>query len=242
MPTGWILEKTGKEKGHAWNNGPESPIQASLNCLDMLLSEVGIEKQKIGAVFGTTNPIEEYEGENSLTKIFAKRAGLPDNIKISDEGFGCGGAAVGVDSMCNWLKEQAPGAYALYVTQDWPTKMVKDRNVEALFSDAVSVSLWTNGDGGIHEVSDIFSASSNIDDSALGIVGGFWKMDGKQVVESASQVPALVADKLNIDLKDYDIVPHQPNAKLLETLEKLYDIHLHKTVAVEHGNPTCSGA
>ena len=67
-------------------------------------------------------------------------------------------------------------------------------------------------------------------------------MDGKQVSESASAIPALVAEKLGIDLKDYDIVPHQPNAKLLETIEKIYDVQLHKQVAREHGNPTCSGA
>jgi 3-oxoacyl-[acyl-carrier-protein] synthase III len=67
-------------------------------------------------------------------------------------------------------------------------------------------------------------------------------MDGKEVSKAASAVPALVAEKLGIDLKDYDIVPHQPNAKLLETIEKIYGVHLHKKVAQEHGNPTCSGA
>lgn len=244
LPPGWILDKTGKEKGHAWDNGPEAPTEASLKCLDLLLSQTGIEKSQIKAVFGTTNPINNFESENkdSLTQIFAKKAGFSEEIKISDEGFGCGGAAIGVDSMCEWLKKQPENTYALYVTQDWPTKMVRDRNVEALFSDAVSVSLWTNGLDGIMEVTDVFSAESTIADEALGIVGGFWEMDGKEVSKSASAVPALVAEKLKIDLKDYEIVPHQPNAKLLETIEGIYDINLHKRVAREHGNPTCSGA
>ncbi len=242
LPAGWILDKTGKEKGHAWDNGPEAPIQASLQCLDLILAETGIDKSKIKGVFGTTNPIRGAETEASLTHKFAQSAGLPEDIKISDEGFGCGGSAIGVDSMCVWLKEQPEGTYALYVTQDWPTKMVEDRNVEALFSDAVSVSLWTNGREGLLEISDVFSAESNIPDDHLGIVGGFWKMDGKEVSQQAMAVPALVAEKLGIDLKDYEIVPHQPNAKLLETLEQMYDIDLHKAVAKEHGNPTCSGA
>ena len=244
LPEGWVLEKTGKEKGHGWNNGPESPTEASLECLDLLLKETGIDKSQIKAIFGTTNPItiEGKTAEESLTTTFARRAGFPEDIKVCDESWGCGGSAVGVDSMNSWLQNQPVGTYAVYVTQDWPTKMVKTRNVEALFSDAASVSLWTNSSGGVMEITDIFSANSTIDDEALGIVGGFWEMDGKEVSESASAVPALVAERLGIDLKDYDIVPHQPNAKLLETMEGIYDVHLHKKVAQEHGNPTCSGA
>ncbi|MEI8337713.1 MAG: hypothetical protein WCF92_01025 [bacterium] len=244
LPEGWVKDKTGKEKGHAWENGPDAPVEASLNCLDLLLKETNVDKSKIKAIFGTTNPItvDGQVREESLTETFARRAGLIDGIKISDEGWGCGGSAIGVDSMCKWLESQPRGTYAIYVTQDWPTKMVKERNVEALFSDAASVSLWSNGKEGIMEIVDVFSTQSTIEDSSLNIVGGFWEMDGKEVSKSASEVPALVAEKLGIDLKDYDIVPHQPNARLLETIEKIYNIHLHKKVAIEHGNPTCSGA
>lgn len=243
LPAGWVLDKTKKEKGHAWDNGPEAPTLAALRCLDRLLAEAGIDRARIKSVFGTTNPIgTEAENTESLTQIFAHRAGLDEGVKVSDEGFGCGGAAIGVDSMCRWFQDQPEGTYAIYVTQDWPTKMVEDRNVEALFSDAVSVSLWTNGPDGLMEVTDTFSIESTIADQHLRIDGGVWKMEGKGVAESASQVPALVAEKLGIDLQDYDIVPHQPNAKLLETIEGIYDIELHKRVAREHGNPTCSGA
>lgn len=243
LPAGWIQEKTYKEKGHAWENGPDAPIEASLNCLSLLLAETGVDKEKIKAIFGTTNPItiDGIEREESLTQTFASRAGLSPDVKVCDEGWGCGGSAIGVDSMTKWLAEEPAGTYALYVTQDWSTKMVRDRNVEALFSDAVSVSLWTNGVEGIMEVEDTFASNSTIDEDHLNIVGGFWEMSGKGVSQSAAEVPALVAEKLGIDLKDYDVVPHQPNAKLLETLENVYDIHLHKKVAIEHGNPTCSG-
>ncbi len=244
LPPGWILGKTGKEQGHAWDNGPEAPVEASVNCLNLLLEQTGIKKKDIKAIFGTTNPItiDGVTDEISLTKKFAIKAGFPEDVHISDEGFGCGGAAVGVDSMCSWLRDQPVGTYAVYVTQDWSTKMVKDRNVEALFSDAISVSIWTNGESGTMEVVDVFSATSTIADSALGIVGGFWEMDGKEVSKAASEVPALVAEKLGIELKNYNIVPHQPNAKLLETIERLYGIEVYKEVAREHGNPTCSGA
>ena len=244
LPSGWILEKTGKEKGHAWDDGPDSPINASLGCLERLLKESAVDKEDVKAVFGTTNPITKdgMSLAESLTKTFAHRGGFSEGIKVCDEGWGCGGSAIGIDSMYSWLQNQPVGTYAIYVTQDWPTKMVKDRNVEALFSDAVSVSLWTNGKDGLMEITDVFSAQSTIADEALGIVGGFWEMDGREVSRSASAVPALVAEKLNIDLKNYDIVPHQPNAQLLETIEKIYGVHFHKKVAQEHGNPTCSGA
>ncbi len=243
LPAGWIKEKTGKEKGHAWDNGPEAPTEAALKCLDLLLKQSGVEREQIKAIFGTTNPIivDGKTDEVSLTKKFADKAGFSENIKISDEGYGCGGPAVGMNSMFSWLQNQTLNTYSLYVTQDWSTKMVKDRNVEALFSDAVSVSLWKNGPGGVMEITDIFSADSTIENNVLGIVGGYWEMDGKEVSKYALGIPAFVAEKLGVDLKDYDVVPHQPNAKLLESMEQKYDIHLHKKVAQEHGNPTCSG-
>lgn len=242
LPEGWILDKTGKEKGYAWNSGPEAPIKASLKCLEEFLAEVAVDKTKIKAVFGTTNPIT-IDGVNlpSLTRTFAEKAGLGGG-KVSDEGYGCGGSAIGVNSMYKWLKGQPDNTYAVYVTQDWSTKMVKQRNVEALFSDAVSVSLWTNGWGGVAEVVGIFSEDTNISEESLGIVNGFWEMDGKEVSRQASEVPALVAERLHLDLRDYIIVPHQPNAKLLETVEKIYGIELYKEVARKYGNPTCSGA
>lgn len=245
LPSGWILEKTGKEKGHAWEGGPDAPVEASLSCLEALISKHTINRNDIKAVFGTTNPItiDGVTDPVSLTQKFAARAKLAEGVYVSDQSFGCGGTIIGIKAMNEWFKMQPEGTYAVYVTQDWPTKMVKDRNVEAIFSDAVAVSIWSNTPHeGVMEIGDIFSAESTIADKALGIVGGYWEMDGREVSEQAAKVPGLVADKLGIDLKDYDIVPHQPNPKLLETIEHLYDIRLHKGVAIEHGNPTCSGA
>ena len=145
--------------------------------------------------------------------------------------------------MYDWFQDQPAGTYAVYVTQDCPREMVEDWNTEALFSDAVSVSLWTNGSDGIAEIVDVFASDSNIDDTTLGIdEEGVWRMHGKGVVEDASDVPAMVARQLGIDLRDYTIAPHQPNAKLLETLEEMYKVDFYKNVAKEHGNPTCSGA
>lgn len=245
LPDGWVFEKTGKEKGHAWDNGADSPVKASLKCFDALIKYAEIDKTKIKAVFGTTNPIviDGVTEEKSLTVKFVEQAGLLEDIRIFEEGFGCGGPAIGIESMYKWFQGEPLGTYVIYVTQDWSTKMVRHRNVAALFSDSVSVSLWTNSPSeGVMEIVDVFSEDSTIADKALGIVGGFWEMDGKEVSEAASKVPALVANKLDIDLHKYYIVPHQPNPKLLETMEKIYDVQMYKQVAVEHGNPTCSGS
>ncbi len=246
-PEGTLITKTGKEKGHEWENGTESAVDASLRCLDSILDDVGLDKSQIGAVFGTTNPVSVDRKLvcESLTQVFADRAGFGEDTKISDESFGCGGSAVGIESMYRWLQTQPKGTYALYVTQDCPRGMVEDWNTEALFSDAVSVSLWTinDTDDGIAKIEAVFASGSNIDDDTLGIdEDGVWRMYGKGVVEDASQVPRIVAEELGIDLKDYDIVPHQPNAKLLETMEQMYGVSFFKDVAKTHGNPTCSGA
>jgi len=244
LPEGWIIEKTGKKKGHAWENNQDAPVNASLSCFENLITIHKIPKEKIRAVFGTTNPIttDGKIDHVSLTEKFAQRAGLSQDVYVSDQSFGCGGSVIGIEAMKKWFEKQPDETYAVYVTQDWSTKMVRHRNVEALFSDAVSVSIWSNTAEGVMEIGDIFAAESTIADEHLGIIGGYWQMDGKEVSEQASMVPALVAGKLGISLHDYDMVPHQPNLKLLETIENLYKIKLFKKVAIEHGNPTCSGS
>ncbi len=244
LPEGWISDKTGKEKGHAWEDEEDAPVSASVSCFEKLLVTHKIPIEKIRAIFGTTNPIT-IDGDTesiSLTEKFAERIGVSKDVYVSDESFGCGGAIIGMQSMKEWFKNQPDNTYAVYVTQDWSTKMVRHRNVEALFSDAVSVSIWSNTPEGIMEVGDIFAAESTISDEDLGIIGGYWQMDGKEVSEQASKVPALVAEKLGISLHDYDIVPHQPNPNLIKTIENLYNIQMYKQVAIEHGNPTCSGS
>ncbi len=244
LPSGWVFEKTGKKQGHSWENKENAPVIASLECFDKLLVETGIDKNKIKVIFGTTNPItvDGVTDEVSLTHKFASASGL-DNIEIRDCSYGCGGVAIGIKEMKEWFKDKPKSTYAVYVTQDWSTKMVEDRNVKALFSDAVSVSLWSNDDnGGLYELADVFATDSTIPEESLGMIGGVWKMNGRDVVEQASQVPSLVAESLGIQLSDYDIVPHQPNPKLLETIEKMHNIELFKEVSIEHGNPTCSGS
>jgi len=244
LPVGWITEKTGKEKGHKWEDSEDAPVKASLSCFENLVTTHKIDKDKIRAVFGTTNPItiDEKTDPVSLTKKFAQQAGLSQDVYVSDQSFGCGGSIIGIEAMKKWFENQPDETYAVYVTQDWSTKMVRHRNVEALFSDAVSVSIWSNTPEGVMEIGDIFATESTIADEDLSIIGGYWQMNGKEVSEQASMIPALVAEKLGISLHDYDIVPHQPNPKLLETIENLYNIKLFKKVAIEHGNPTCSGS
>lgn len=244
LPSGWVHEKTGKKQGHAWENRENAPVVASIECFEELLAKTGIDKSKIKAVFGTTNPItiDEVTDEVSLTAKFATMSGF-EGVEVRDCSYGCGGAAIGVKAMKEWFEGQPKDTYLVYVTQDWSTKMVEDRNVKALFSDAVSVSLWSNNeDDGLYELGDVFAIESTIPEESLGIIGGVWKMNGKEVSDQAAKVPGLVAESLGIQLSDYDIVPHQPNPKLLETMETLNNIQLYKEVAIEHGNPTCSGS
>lgn len=244
LPEGWIFEKTGKERGRAWQGQENEPVSASVACFEKLISVHQIPIEKIKAIFGTTNPItiDGKTEEISLTRKFASRIGVSSDVYVSDESFGCGGPIVGINSMKKWFGNQLGETYAIYVTQDWSTKMVQHRNVEALFSDAVSVSIWSNTHEGMFELGEVFATKSTITDQGLGIIDGYWQMDGKEVSEEAIKVPGLVAERLGISLQDYDIVPHQPNAKLLETIENVYKIDMYKKVSIEHGNPTCSGS
>ena len=245
----WIEKWTNVEKRHEWERGIESALDATQRNYELLLDESGIEQADISAVFGTTNEIY-VEGKlvcESMVQEFAQRADFNENIKVWDDSFGCGGSAKGIENMHDWLASQPENTYALYVSQDSSRAMTPTKNVDLLFSDAIHVSLWTNGPDGIAEIKQVFSDPHAIEEEDLSIHTdgenkGQWVMDGKNVVKSAKNVPSAVAERMGIDLEDYIIVPHQPNAKLLEDIESKHGIYMHKYVCEKHGNPTCSGS
>lgn len=244
LEPGFILKKTGVKKRHRWSEDQlETPLPlAAFSCVGTLAHDLGMRTndivKNVGAIFGSSNIMTLP----SQTHQFA-RWGLFKDKMIAHINYGCGGYFAAIELMHTWLMGQKEGTRALLVLMDHPSSMVNRYETESLFSDALHVSLWSNTDSDPgYVVKKPFSAMADGDIRALSIDDGAWKMDGSAITKFVRKVPDMIGDRMGItDLRDFDIVPHQPNVRLLETLERDYGMPFYKEVVREHGNPTCSG-
>ncbi len=162
------------------------------------------------------------------------------HVPVYHINYGCGGYLGAVDMIKRYL-ETTPDADVLLVLTDWPSSMVNEYSTAVLFSDAVHVSLWSNKESRAGLLLGTVYYENILENPyALNVQKGFWHMDGSSISAFVRRVPGLVAEKLEISLSDFHIVPHQPNAKLLETLEKDSAVPFYRKDAEDFGNTTCS--
>lgn len=239
LPSGFILEKTGIKQRFFWGHG-QTPEAESVILINRALDEAQLSISQVKAIYGSSNPWGDVAIPSATHRV-ASMIGFTG--KISHVNYGCGGYFSGIEDMVCWLKCQPVGTHALLVLQDWISKTNGEYNTGVLFSDAVSVSLWSNDPNrkGL-VVKEIFNAVAPGDIHALGMKEGQWHMDGSKVAAFAQEVPQLVAERMNIRLQDFDLVTHQPSKKLLDTLEEIYQVPFYKDIAEEYGNATCSSA
>lgn len=238
-PSGFIYKRTAVEKRHRWAilSKGEDPATIAWYHANMLLTYSGMTSEDVGAVFGSSNLLSIP----SQAHRFAHKGGIKDKLVVPS-GYGCGGFICAIQHLHLWLQSQPEGTRALLVLTDWPTSMVNEYKTGILFSDALHVSIWSNDprDKGLI-VEQPWLAMAEGDIGSLCVVDGCWEMDGSAISKFALDVPRMVADKMQISLADFDIVPHQPNPKLLESFEQKYGVPFYSRVVREHGNPTCSG-
>lgn len=234
LPKGFILEKTGVTERVKFSQ-EEDPITIASSLLQEICKENNIGSSP---VFGSSNPFGTT-AIPSVTHRIVFGAGMR-SIPVYHINYGCGGYLGAIDCLVNYLKTHEHSD-ALLVLADHPSTMVNNYQTEVLFSDAVHVSLWSNREDreGI-EVNSVFFSTLLENPFALNVELGFWGMEGKKIVEFVKKVPGLVAQKMDINLNDFFIIPHQPNAKLLETLENEYGVPFYKKDAELFGNTTCS--
>jgi 3-oxoacyl-[acyl-carrier-protein] synthase III len=238
---GFILEKTGITQRHRWAPG-EDPSAKAARVANEILWRFNVPLPAVRGVFGSSNPYGEVLIPGPTFKV-AHELNLPANLKVSQTNYGCGGYFSALEDMWCWLQFQPEGTFAIMVLTDHPTSMVKEYGTAVLFSDAIHVSLWSNdpsSQGYIVEKPWMKMAPGDIE--ALQVHGRFWSMNGSLISKFASSVPEMVMDAMGLgSLAGFDIVPHQANVALLETLERKYGVPFYKEVVRQHGNPTCSG-
>ncbi len=232
---GFILEKTGISK-RVYFSKNEDPRNLATDLAKALLRKLKIKENL--PIFGSSNPYGKYQIPASTMEI-ASRLRFK-NIPVFHINYGCGGYLGAIESLYNYLSLHKNSTVLLVLT-DWPSKMVNTYDTAVLFSDAVHVSVWSNSPKykGI-EIEKVFFENSLENPYALNVKNNMWSMDGKAIVNFVRSVPKIISTKMNINLTDYEIVSHQPNAKLLTTLEHDYHIPFYKKDVENFGNTTCA--
>jgi 3-oxoacyl-[acyl-carrier-protein] synthase III len=235
LSEGFIIKKTGiKERRYFSDN--EDPRDLAVQLAKQLLERLKIKEHL--PVFGSANPYGEYAIPSPTMEV-AHRLGFR-HIPVFHTNYGCGGYLAVMQSIHEYLQLHE-NATVLLVLTDWPSSMVDRYETAVLFSDAVHVSVWSNKaeyQGLV--VEKIFYENTLENPYALNVKSGMWNMDGGAIARFVETVPGIVAEKMQVDLNDYVVIPHQPNPKLLETLEKRYGIPFYKKDAEQFGNTTCS--
>lgn len=238
---GFILEKTGVTQRHQWSKD-EDPSVIAIGKASELLRRFNVQPTAVRGIFGSSNPYGAMIIPGPTFRV-TQGLNLPGRPKVSQTNYGCGGYFSALEDMWCWLQFQPEGTFAIMVLTDHPTSMVKEYGTAVLFSDAIHVSLWSNdpsGQGLVVEKPWMKMACGDV--AALRVDCGFWSMNGSLISKFASSVPEMVMEDMQLEsLAGFDIVPHQANVALLETLEKKYGVPFYKDVVRQHGNPTCSG-
>ncbi len=232
---GFVLNKT-NIKERRYFSDTEDPRDLAVRITKQLLEGLGILDHL--PVFGSANPYGQYAIPSPTMEV-AHRLGFR-HVPVFHTNYGCGGYLAAIQSIHEHLQLHENSTVLLVLT-DWPSSMVDKYETAVLFSDAVHVSVWSNNPKykGL-AIESVFYENTLENPYALNVQGGMWNMDGGAIAKFVKTVPDLVSKKMGIDLKNYKIVPHQPNPKLLETLEKQYEVPFYKEDAKNFGNTTCS--
>lgn len=232
----FIINKTGiKERRKFGIN--EDPIKIGSDIVLDLIKSNSIDVSKL-VIYGSSNPYSEQRIPSETHQVVIN-AGLK-NIGVHHVNYGCGGYLAGLQDLNNYLSSTKEETFALFILSDHPSKMVNTYNTEVLFSDSVCVSLWTNSERfkGKPRLQDVFFSNLLESPYSLTVQDGHWGMNGGDVSDFVLKVPQLIMDKFKINLENYSIITHQANPKLLESIEKKYNLTLYKDDAINFGNTT----
>lgn len=236
LNNGFIFDKTGIKERRIFSD-TENPIDLSAGLINQILEENNIDAKEIKVIYGSSNPYSTTRIPSETHQV-AIRCGFK-NVGIHHVNYGCGGYLAGLQDIYNYLKVEED-SYILFLLSDYPSKMVKSYNTEALFSDSVCVSLWTNSSKYISspKVEGVFYSNLLSSPESLTVRDGYWEMNGGEVSKFVLEVPALVQEKLRIIFSGYVVIPHQANPNLIYTIEKKYNIKMYKDDGIEFGNTT----
>jgi len=248
----WIFERTGiRERRICSTEGGEYPSDMALHATKQALAAANLEPNDIDMIlFASVTPDMKLPNTASILQT---KLGITNHCACLDIAAACSGFVYGFNMAVSMIQTGMAnnilivGSEMLSQEIDW-----EDRGICILFGDGCgcaivgrspendqstvySSSLGADGTGKEYFLQDVGGAITPITPELINDRRTFMKMKGKEMFKVATRTLAQNAKKV---LKDADmtldqvdwLIPHQANARIIETTGKLLGIDLEKVI------------
>ncbi len=246
----WIVSRTGMKERFVsdgeptWYMGTKAALKA--------IETAGISPEDIGVIIDTTISPDYYTP--SMSCMVQREIGAVNAMTI-DVNCACAGCVYGIDMAKRYLQSDEGIKYALVVANENLTKFTdySDRSTCVLFGDGAAAVVMERRDNALYSshlgadgtgakylfarsippANAFMKGSVKIDDEFPESNSHYLFQDGKAVYRFATKTLPMAlraaAEKIGIDPGELDvIIPHQANARIIETAAKNLGIPMDK--------------
>jgi 3-oxoacyl-[acyl-carrier-protein] synthase-3 len=235
----WIRERTGIHRRHIGGSTAELSVESGRIAMAM----AGVSPDQIDAlVLSTTTPDRQVPATSATVQnLLELKCGAFD-INAACSGFVYGlVVAHGLIAMGS-KKVLLIGTDTLSRITDWT-----DRNTAILFADGSGAAVIEATTGPTQLLGWDLDADGSAEEALYADLGGFIKMEGKEVFRRAVRIMVDSAQKslaaAGLTSADIDVViPHQANIRIIQAACERLDIPIEKAATVLHYTGNTSSA
>lgn len=248
----WIKTRTGMSERYVSDGEPTWYM--GLKAAQQAIEAAGISPEEIGVIIDTSVSPDYYTP--SMSCVIQGKLGAVNAMTI-DVNCACAGCVYAIDMAKRYLQSDENIKYALVIANENLTKLTdySDRSTCVLFGDGAAAmvmerkedavySSFLGADGtgakylfarSIPPANAFMTGNGKVDDEFPQSNSHYLYQDGREVYKFATKAlpNALTkaAEKINFDLNELDhIIPHQANARIIETAAKNLKISLDKFI------------
>ena len=248
----WIKTRTGMSERFVSDGEPTWYM--GLMAAKAAIEKAGISVEDIGVIIDSSVSPDYYTP--SMSCVIQGRLGAVNAMTI-DVNCACAGCVYGIDMAKRYLQSDENIKYALVISNENLTKITdySDRSTCVLFGDGAAAIVMERRDNALYSsylgadgtgakylfarsippANAFMTGEGKVDDEFPKSNAHYLYQDGREVYKFA--VKALpnalnkAAEKIGFDINELDaIIPHQANARIIETAAKNLGVSLDKFV------------
>ena len=248
----WIKTRTGMSERYVSDGEPTWYM--GLKAAEQAIEAAGISPEEIGVIIDTSVSPDYYTP--SMSCVIQGKLGAVNAMTI-DINCACAGCVYGIDMAKRYLQSDQDIKYALVIANENLTKLTdyNDRSTCVLFGDGAAAMVLRRSDETIYSsflgadgtgakylfarslppANAFMTGNGKVDDEFPQSNSHYLYQDGREVYKFATKaLPNALkkaAEKINFDINTLDaIIPHQANARIIETAAKNLGISLDKFI------------
>ena len=260
----WIRTRTGMSERYVSDGEPTWYM--GLEAAKAAIKDAGISPEDIGVIIDSSVSPDYYTP--SMACVIQGKLGAVNAMTI-DINCACAGCVYGIDMAKRYLQSDEDIKYALVISNENLTKITdySDRSTCVLFGDGAAAMVIERRDNALYSSylgadgtgakylfarsipphNAFMTGSGKVDDEFPESNSHYLYQDGREVYKFATRtLPRAIqtaAEKIGFDINELDaIIPHQANARIIETAAKNLDISLDKFVINIHKHANTSSA